>query len=365
VPTVADVVRRYGADYLQRFGDAMPVQHQKVLAALAACRTGELGTVVFACSACGQRHHIGRSCGNRHCPSCQHDKTRAWLHKQSDRLLPTSYFLVTFTLPAELRDLVRSHQRFGYDALLGSSSEALRLLAADPKFVGTLCPGFSAILHTWGRTLSYHPHVHFIVAGGGPSQDGSQWLASKANFYAPDHALSRLFRAKFRDALQQAGLLARVDPCVWTKNWVVHSKAVGDGRAALHYLSAHVFRVAISDQRIRSYDNGQVTFTYRKSGSRRWRSMTLDAHEFLRRFLQHALPTGFQKVRHYGFLSPNARHSLQHLRWLATLHAGQTFVLDTHKRPLASQPLRRCADCGAPIFVVGFRFAGPVPFDTS
>jgi len=173
MPTVADVLRRYGGDYLEQFGATMPVEHKKVLRAITACRTGALGTVLYACQSCGRTHMVGRSCGNRHCPSCQQEKTRAWLENPLDRLLPCPYFLVTFTLPAELRALARAHQRVVYAALFEASSAALRALAAEPKFVGTDRLGFFGVLHTWGRTLDYHPHVHYVVPGGGLSADGS------------------------------------------------------------------------------------------------------------------------------------------------------------------------------------------------
>ena len=172
MPTVAEVVRRYGPAYLERFGATMPAAHKKVLRDIAACRTGELGTVLYRCEDCGRTHAMGRSCGNRHCPSCQRDKAEAWLANQTDRLLPCPYFLVTFTLPAGLRDVARRHQRVVYAALFQASSEALRTLAADPKYVGTDRLGFFGVLHTWGRTLEYHPHVHYVVPGGGLSADG-------------------------------------------------------------------------------------------------------------------------------------------------------------------------------------------------
>ena len=276
--------------------------------------------MLYACESCGQTHAMGRSCGNRHCPTCQQDKTKAWLETQTDRLLPCPYFLVTFTLPAELRALARSHQRVVYAALFEASSEALRTLAADPKFVGTDRLGFFGVLHTWGRTLEYHPHVHYVVPGGGLSADGSCWLPSRADFLVPVKALSIVFRAKFRDILKREGLLNLVDPAVWRRDWVVHSQAAGDGRASLRYLAPYVFRVAIGDHRIVSCDDGKVTFTYRRVGSNRPRKMTLDAMEFLRRFLQHVLPAGFQKVRHYGFLSPNSGIALEAVRWLVTLY---------------------------------------------
>src|SRR5271157_593094 len=310
MPTIADVLRRYGGQYLERFGATMPGEHKKVLHAITACRTGELGTVLYVCQSCGEIHAIGRSCGNRHCPTCQHGKTKAWLEKQTDRLLPCPYFLVTFTLPAELRALARSHQRVIYAALFEASSQALRALAVNPRFLGTDRLGFFGVLHTWGRTLEYHPHVHYVVAGGGISADGSQWLASRADFFVPERALSILFRAKTRAALKRAGLLAAVDPMVWQQDWVVDSKAVGDGQASLKYLAPYVFRVAISDRRIVACEQGKAIFSYRWSGSNRWRKVTVDAFEFIRQFLQHVSPSGSPKVRHFGFLSPNIRESI-------------------------------------------------------
>jgi hypothetical protein len=365
MPTVADVLRRYGGEYLERFGATMPGEHKKVLDAITACRTGELGTVLYACRSCGKIHAIGRSCGNRHCPTCQHEKTEAWLEKQIDRLLPCPYFLVTFTLPAELRALARSHQRIMYAALFEASSEALRALAADPKFVGTDRLGFFGVLHTWGRTLEYHPHVHYVVPGGGIDQLGDRWLPSRADFLVPVKALSILFRAKFRDILAREGLLDLVDPAAWRRDWVVHSQAAGDGRASLCYLAPYVFRVAIGDRRIVSCEDGKVVFTYRRVGSKRPRKMVLDAMEFLRRFLQPVLPAGLQKVRHYGFLSPNSGTSIEAVRWLVTVHNGAMFVL-LAKRAVepAAQPRPRCPACGSPMVVLGF-VPALAPFDTS
>jgi hypothetical protein len=367
MPTVADVLRRYGEEYLERFGAKMPAEHKKVLRTLTACRTGELGTVTYVCQSCGTTHAMGRSCGNRHCPSCQQDKTKAWLENQTDRLLPCPYFLLTFTVPAGLRDLVRSHQRVAYAALFEASSAAIKTLATNPKHIGTTDCGFFGVLHTWGRTLQYHPHVHYVVPGGGVNEDGSRWLPSRADFFVPVKALSILFRAKLRDALDRAGLLGQVDPAVWRQRWEVHSKAVGDGRAALKYLAPYVFRVAISDRRIVSCDDGQVTFAYRRSGSNHHRKMTVDAFEFIRRFLQHVLPSGFQKVRHYGFLSPNSRHSIEAVRWLVTLYYGSIYVLLANlPQQVPNEPRIRCAECGGPMRVLMLRPPALLAyFDTS
>jgi hypothetical protein len=367
--SLGEVVRRYGAQYLLRFGSAVPLRHRKALRALGACRTGQLGSVLYDCSSCGARHRIERSRGNRHCPACQREKTRAWLQKQLDRLLPCPYFFITFTVPAELRRFVRSHPKSAYTALFHASSQSLKLLASNPKWVGTNCPGFLGVLHTWGRALPFHPHVHYIVPGGGPSPDGSRWMPSKPNFFVPDPALSKVFRTKFKDAMRDDGLLPKIDPTVWKKTWVVRSQAVGDGISALKYLAAYVFRVAISDRRILACKDGEVTFSYTKTGSRRPRRMTLPAEEFLRRFLQHVLPRGFQKVRAYGFLNPNARQSFESVRWLATLHAGRNFDLKAAPKQLAApspRPVPRCSDCGGDLHRVAvLRFVGRALFDTS
>ena len=368
MPSVAEVVRRYGPAYLERFGATMPAAHKKVLRDIAACRTGALGTVLYRCSDCGRTHALGRSCGNRHCPTCQRDKAEAWLAHQTERLLPCPYFLVTFTLPAGLRDVARSHQRVVYSALFEASSAALRALAADPKYVGTDRLGFFGVLHTWGRTLEYHPHVHYVVPGGGLSADGTRWLPSRADFLVPVKALSPIFRGKFRDLLRDAGLLDQVAPSVWQHDWVVHSQPAGDGRQSLRYLAPYVFRVAIGDHRIVSCDDGQVTFTYRRVGSNRRRKMTLEAMEFLRRFLQHVLPSGLQKVRYYGFLSPACGVALELVRWLIALWAGLTYVLQARwtEEPTGPLPAVGCPVCGGPMVRLGFVPAwAPAVFDTS
>jgi len=355
MPTVADVLRRHGGEYLEQFDGRMPAEQRKVLRMIMACRTGELGTVHYQCTSCGRTHVMGRSCGNRHCPSCQKDKAKAWLEKQTERLLPCPYFLITFTVPAELRAFMRSHPREAYTALFEASSEALKKLAADPRHIGTQRPGFFGVLHTWGRNLTYHPHVHYVVPGGGLDEGGERWLPSRADFYLPVRALSIVYRAKFRDCMRRAGLLDQIDPAVWQPSWVVHSQAVGDGRMSLKYLAPYVFRVAISDRRIVSCEDGCVTFSYRKSGTSHWRKMTLEATEFIHRFLQHVLPTGFQKVRHYGFLSPNSGEPIESVQWLVAAHYDLTFLLLSFSIEVGPPaPRIRCAECGQMMVVVAY-----------
>jgi hypothetical protein len=314
VASLAEIFTRYGGEYLECHGAAVPLEHRRVLALLRACGTGDLGCVRWHCESCGRYHQTPRSCGNRHCPGCQSSKNVRWLTEQLEHRLEVPYFLLTFTLPATLRPFVRSHQRVSYRALFHAAAEALRKLARDPRFLGAARLGFTAILHTWGRALAYHPHLHVLVPAGGLSNDGATWKASRPDFFVPVKALSKIFRAKFRDELARAGLLNGIDPAVWTENFITDSRAVGDGESTLKYLSRYVFRVAISNARIVSCEDGRVRFRWKKSGSRRWRTMDLDALEFIRRFLQHVLPRGLQKVRHYGFLSPRSAVSLDEVR---------------------------------------------------
>ena len=243
------------------------------------------------------------SCGNRHCPVCQHEKGVEWVYRQQLRLLPCNYFLVTFTLPEGLRACARSHPAEVYRALFDEAAASLKELAADKRFVGCDIAGFTGVLHTWGRQMQYHPHVHFIVAGGGLTKGRDQWVATRGNFLVHVKALSRLFRGKFMARIKDFNLLDAVPTEVWKQEWVVNCQHVGSGARTLKYLGAYLFRVAISDARIVAYDGKSVTFKWQKVGSSRWRKTTLSVMEFMRRYLQHVLPSGFMRVRHFGFLS--------------------------------------------------------------
>jgi len=339
----------HGDAYLAHYKTTMPAIHRKVLAAIRACRTGACGHHVFACPDCGQQHVAHSSCGNRHCPLCQHDKGSMWVYQQQCRLLPCNYFFATFTLPEALRMVARSHQRVMYKALFDGAAESLRTLTADPRFVGCNETGFFGVLHTWTRQLAYHPHVHFIIPGGGLSVDRTRWDSARGNFLVHVKALSRMFRGKIKAALREADLLDDVPPEVWQKEWVVHCKSVGDGRHSLKYLGAYIFRVAISDARIVSYDGQHVVFKYQKVGSSRWRTLKVSAFEFIRRYLQHVLPHGFMKVRHYGFLPHNFRVPLQRIRELiCVLYETLRNQLPKVRMPQKKKPLR-CRQCHQPM----------------
>jgi len=341
--TLADLVQQYGGAYLEKYGDRLLPSHRRTLRDIAQCRTAALGGHVYYCATCNETHYQYHSCQNRHCPQCQHDQGQQWLVKQQALLLPVPYFLVTFTVPAALHDVVRRNQKIAYNSLFRASAAALQDLAWDPRYVGGQI-GMVGVLHTWGRQLNYHPHVHYLVPAGGLSVDGEQWLAAQRNFLVPVRALSILFRAKFRDALKQTDWFDQVPTPVWQQDWVVHCQSVGNGLSALKYLAPYIFRVAISNNRILKVADGAVTFRYRESDTRKWRTSRLSVEEFLRRFLQHVLPKGFVKVRYYGLFSPSWRHWLTVIRlWLDT---SKPAAINPNLPNVDAQPHVLCPTCG-------------------
>lgn len=344
---IQQIFRDHGDAYLERFGATVPLNHRKAIGAIRDCRSGACGHHVYACPDCGKQHLANSSCGNRHCPVCQHDKNAEWVYRQQLRRLPCSYFMATFTLPEGLRAVARAHAPEIYAAIFEQAAEALRTLEADKRFVGCHVAGFFGVLHTWGRQLQYHPHAHFIIPGGGLSADRQRWVSAGGHFLVHVRALSRLFRGKMKARMAVLGLLDAIPPEVWSTEWVVHCEAVGNGEHAVKYLGAYVFRVAISDSRIVAYDGERVTFKYQKVGASKWHTLTMAVFEFMRRYLAHVLPRGFVKVRHYGFLSPNFGLSLQRIRELiCVLYETLRDRLPKAVAPKKPKPLR-CAHCHA------------------
>jgi hypothetical protein len=255
--------------------------------------------------------------------------------------------MLTFTVPEELRAFLRSHQRIGYSAMFAASSAAIKRLTGDPKFVGGDSPGFFGVLHTWGRQLQYHPHIHFVVPGGALDSGSGLWHPSGVGFFLPVHALSKIYRALFRERMIKAGLLGQIPREVWSIDWNVNSQPVGSAEASIKYLTPYVFRVAISNSRIIKVEDGKVFFHYKKTGSNRLRTLALDALEFIRRFLQHVLPTGFMKVRYYGFLSPSSKVSLEEVRARIEMAFGfEITTLQVEPEPL---PPMKCRHCDSPM----------------
>ena len=342
---INDVFRAYGPEYLARYQDSIPALHRKIIHAIIACRTDACGLTLYQCTHCGEPHWMFRSCGNRHCPQCQYQKNEEWLNKRLKAQLPGHHFLITFTVPESLRPSIRSHQRATYAALFKAFSEAMMKLARDEKYIGGDLPGFFGVLHTWGRQLTYHPHIHYVVAGGALSTEDGAWHPSRVDFYLPVKALSVIYRAKFRDEMGRANLLDLIPEDAWSVDWNVNCQAVGGSEASVKYLAPYVFRVAISDNRIVKVENRTVFFHYRKPHSHRLRIMALDVMEFIRRFLQHVLPSGFMKIRYYGFMNPNTDVSHEHLSTLIELAYG--FRIDAPPKPdPIPVPLMICPQCG-------------------
>ena len=343
--TVATAVREFGPAYAARFGAAMPAGHRRALEDLAACRTAAMGGHVTQCDACGVEHFVYHSCRHRQCPTCHGASTRAWTAARETELLPVPYFHVVFTLPAELRAIVRSHQRVLLGALMQTAAEALQALAADAHYLGGTV-GILAVLHTWTRTLVYHPHVHCLVPGGALAADGT-WRQARGHYLVPVRALSVGFRARFLFRCKRLLPDVVIPASVWKKPWVVYAKPTVQGAdRVLRYLARYVHRAAITDARIVRVDATTVTFRYVDATARGWRTMTLRGDEFLRRFLQHVLPRGFHKVRYYGFWRPQAAATrVQLQQQLAPVPSRTPLARDASaSTPISSAP--RCPACG-------------------
>lgn len=323
-PTVADVIDLHGVAYTR---DYHPSRDQRrVLDKLAACRTARLGGHRFRCDRCGHEKIVYNSCRNRHCPRCQAQARANWLRAKEDDLLPVPYFHVVFTLPEAIGPVALQNKRVVYDLLFQAASQTLAIIAKDPQHLGAKI-GTLAVLHTWGQNLLHHPHLHCVVPGGGLSPDGSQWIACRRHFFLPVRVLGAFFRGRFLRLLQKAydqkrlcfhGQLAslaqhdrwrRFLAPLRQQSWVVYAKPpFGGPRQVLRYLASYTHRVAISNGRIVSVDNGKVRFRWKDyRRGHEWRVMTLDAQEFLRRFLLHIFPKGFQRIRSYGLLANRVR----------------------------------------------------------
>jgi hypothetical protein len=346
---VADVFREHGPQFLQRHRGTLRPEQRRVLSDIVRCRTAALGGHTWRCDSCGHEEISYNSCRNRHCPKCQASARAEWLDREAEYLLDVEYFHVVFTLPADLGPLALRNKRQIYGALFGAAAETLHTIARDPKHLGAEI-GFLIVLHTWGQNLQAHPHVHCVVPGGGLSRDGREWIPSRKGFFLPVRVLSRLFRRKFLGKLehlytsQNLSLTGEVaslkDAGAWKAlldslrrhEWVVYSKPpFGGPEQVLKYLARYTHRVAISNQRLLSLKDGKVQFRwkdYAHGGKRR--VMTLQATEFIRRFLLHVLPKGFVRIRHYGFLSNRSRKE--------KLPLARRLLADAAEEPLAGAP---------------------------
>jgi hypothetical protein len=360
---VADVFHAHQQQFLQRWGHAVSDQQRKVLRDIGLCRTAALGAHLERCDRCDYETVAYDSCRNRHCPKCQSTARDRWLMKQASSLLPVAYAHVVFTVPEQLAPLALRNQRVFYNLLFRAASETLLEIAADPRHLGARI-GTLAVLHTWSQNLRHHPHLHCLVPSGGLALDNSRWVATKPNFFLPVHVLSCMFRGKMLAFLKQAytsrqlrfpGTLADLAQprpfrsllnLLRHKKWVVHSKPpFGGPEQVLKYLARYTHRVAISNGRLLSLDNGQVRFRWRDSRhNNRIGVMTLEPVEFIRRFLLHVLPSGFVKIRHFGLLANrNRRQALALCRFHLNATASDITELLTEQQRSALN--RSCPQC--------------------
>jgi hypothetical protein len=367
---LADLFRLHGRAYRERYAPSMNSQQKQVMHAIEVCRTAVLGGHVDQCDHCGHRRISYNSCGNRHCPKCQSLAKAEWLEKHQAQLLPVPYFHVVFTLPDGVASIAWQNKKVVYNILFRSASETLRRIAADPKHLGADI-GFLAVLHTWGQNLLFHPHLHCVVPGGGLSSDHQRWIPSRKRFFLPVRVLSRLFRGLFLHYLQKAYSAGKLkfhgslqdlnDPVKFDAllkhcrkpEWVVYSKPpFGGPDQVLDYLGRYTHRVAISNHRLIRLADGKVTFRWRdyKDGNKQ-KLMTLDALEFIRRFLMHVLPRGFVRIRHYGFLAnPCCQQNLSLCRQLlgvAQIDAVESSAEDWGQRyeRLVGDTINLCPVC--------------------
>ena len=370
---VADIFRASGRAWREQRAGHISLAQLKVMSAIERCRSAELGGHVLRCSHCEQLQIAYNSCRNRHCPKCQSSAAKRWLSARQAELLPVEYYHVVFTLPAPLSELAYYNKAVMYNLLFQAAAETLLTIARDPKHLGARI-GLSMVLHTWGSALTHHPHVHCIVPGGGFSNDGAQWIACKKGFFLPVRVLSRLFRRLLLDKLREAhhaGKLkffgqhqALADTKAfdnWCKplrqqEWVVYAKRPFSGpEAVLAYLSRYTHRVAIANRRLIAHDERGVTFKwkdYRCKGRNRYKTMTLDTEEFIRRFLMHVLPDGFHRIRHYGLFANTVRsNNLNKARELLEVAATPT---DSEDQRCDSPPKAAfvCPLCAAPMIII-------------
>jgi len=325
-PEVADIFRRYGAAWREQHWRSLSTERRAAMTAIERCRTAALGGHVEQCDHCGERRISYNSCRSRNFPKCQSLARAEWIEARQAELLDTQYFHVVFTIPDQIAAIVFQNAGTVYDIMFRTAAETLRTIAADPKHLGAEI-GFFSVLHTWGQNLLHHPHLHCVVSGGGPSPDGSRWIACRPDFFLPVAVLSRLFRRLFLSALQKSfdtgelqffsSLEPLRDPTAFQRylnevrriNWVVYAKPpFGSAEQVVHYVGRYTHRVAISNSRIVDIEDGRVRFRWKdyRHGSQQ-KVMTLDAGEFIRRFLIHILPEGFKRIRYYGFLGNRYR----------------------------------------------------------
>ena len=347
MPGVADIFRSCGPEYRDRYGHAMPPSHRRTMQDVVDCRTERMGGHLFRCSHCDHLRYSYHYCKNRSCPACHESDRKSWLEKRKREQLPVPYYHAVFTVPKELHEIIRPHQRIFYALLMEAAALSLMKLASDSRYVGGKI-GMLSVLHTWTRALVYHPHVHCLIPAGGLSHDKRYWLEARKNYLVPVRALSDIFRATFIALARRKLPETVLTQSIWNTPWVVYCKPCGHStEKTLSYLARYVHQTAITNSRILSVEQGKVTFRYKDSRECRWKTMTLEASEFIRRFLQHVLPRGFHKVRYYGLLSPRRRSILEQIRRELTNKAetGEAEPLNGDSNANIPESIRLCPVC--------------------
>lgn len=309
--TLQDIIHRYRDRFIHQYGHSLTPTQWSALNALDGCRQGQYGELEWACTKCPAHQRTLRSCGHRSCNQCQNNATQDWLDRQQQKLLPVTYFMATFTLPKQLRELAKSNQQMVYNLLISVAVETLRTFGQnDTTLNGEI--GCCAVLHTHTRRLDYHPHVHVVVPGGAIHKARREWRKVKNGYLFNGDALSIVFRGKLLRALADAGLNLPSTP----KEWVVQCQKVGKGVEALRYLSRYLYRGVISNENIIFDDGERITFRYKDSKTKQFKTRELPAEDFIHLLLQHCLPKGFRRARDYGFLHGNARRTLKLVQWV-------------------------------------------------
>lgn len=342
---LAEVFRQHAPSYLAEFGDKILPGHRQVITSVMACRTPALGGQAWQCDDCGKTHYSYHSCNDRHCPKCGNDDATDWLERQRSLLLPVPHFLVTFTVPQELRAWLRSNQKGGYNILMRCAAAAMEALCADPRHLGAR-PGLIAVLHTWSRKLVYHPHVHFLVPAGGFDAKGERWIHARDDYFLPSKALAASIRGRMKAAIAKIGHLNAIPRQVWEKAWVVDLQPAGSGEHALQYLARYVFRTALGGKKIVSCGDNHASFRYTDSTTNNEKTETLTPHVFLARYLQHVLPKGFTRIRYYGLFAPGNRKYLETVRRILRCPRGEP---DEQPESFSLPKPFCCPDCQKPM----------------
>jgi hypothetical protein len=346
---LASIVEHYYDAYIKKYGDTALPSHLKALNALRRCRKPDCGEFYAQCPDCYHGQWIPLSCGHRSCPNCQNHEASQWIDRQKNKLLPVHYFMVTFTVPYQLRTVTWFHQKKVYSILFQCVSSILKEFGLNPKHLGAEI-GMTMVLHTNNRKLDYHPHIHAVIPGGGIDKRRRQWKKKKGKYLFNHTALAKAFRGRFLNALYAAGLSI---PTQVPKEWIVDCAHVGKGITAIKYLSRYLYRGVISEMNIISDQNGQITFTYIESNSGEMRYRTCNGEDFLQLLMQHVLPKGFRRVRDYGFLHSNAKKLLLLVQLILHVCLGTIY-----KR---SRTVIICPHCKSSMNIVGFRKAALEP----